>query len=101
MFCWDVSQQITNPLCFVFSLSSDEEEGNSEEEPDVKKKEEEEDKEEKEDDDEEEEMEMKLAELKAEEVAELKRYDKLVSCYSGRLFSATFIACPFDELQCP
>lgn len=45
-----------------FSLSSDE----GEEEPDKKEEEEAED--------EEEEMERKLAELKAEEVAELKRY---------------------------
>ncbi|CAJ1060680.1 pre-rRNA 2'-O-ribose RNA methyltransferase FTSJ3 [Xyrichtys novacula] len=51
------------------NLSTDEEEGNSEEEPEVKKKE----GEEAEEEDEEEEMERKLAELKAEEVAELKR----------------------------
>ncbi|KAM7387889.1 hypothetical protein PAMP_024100 [Pampus punctatissimus] len=49
------------------NLSSDEEESHSEGEPD-KKKEEDDD-----DDNEEEEMEKKLAELKAEEVAELKR----------------------------
>lgn len=55
-----------------FSLSSDEEENNSEEEPDNKREE-----------DEEEEMERKLTELKAEEVAELKRYSKLcwLSCF--------------------
>ncbi|XP_040897038.1 pre-rRNA 2'-O-ribose RNA methyltransferase FTSJ3 [Toxotes jaculatrix] len=52
------------------SLSSDEDE-EEEEEPDKKKKEEKEDEE-----DEEEEMERKLAELKAEEVAELKRKKK-------------------------
>lgn len=51
---------------FVFSLSTDEEE----EDQDKEKK-----KEEEEEEDEEEEMEKKLAELKAEEVAELKRYD--------------------------
>lgn len=61
-----------------FRLSSDEEEGNSEEEPD-KKKEGEGEEEEEQDVDEEAEMDKKLAELKAEEVAELKRYDtKLV-----------------------
>uniref|UniRef100_A0A7N8XLR1 pre-rRNA processing protein FTSJ3 n=1 Tax=Mastacembelus armatus TaxID=205130 RepID=A0A7N8XLR1_9TELE len=49
------------------SLSSDEEESNSEEEQDKKMTKEEEE------EDEEEEMERKLAELKAEEVAELKR----------------------------
>lgn len=49
------------------SLSSDEEK----EEPDEKK-------ESREEDDEEEEMEQKLAELKAEEVAELKRYHVLL-----------------------
>lgn len=49
------------------NLSSDEGEGNSDEEPDKKKGQQEEDEED------EEEMEKKLAELKAEEVAELKR----------------------------
>lgn len=49
------------------SLSSDEEK----EEPDEKK-------ESREEDDEEEEMEQKLAQLKAEEVAELKRYHVLL-----------------------
>ncbi|XP_070765006.1 pre-rRNA 2'-O-ribose RNA methyltransferase FTSJ3 isoform X1 [Enoplosus armatus] len=48
------------------NLSSDEDGGNSEEEPDKKKREEEEE-------DEEAEMDKKLAELKAEELAELKR----------------------------
>ncbi|XP_076617855.1 pre-rRNA 2'-O-ribose RNA methyltransferase FTSJ3 [Chaetodon auriga] len=52
------------------NLSSDEEEGNSEEEEEKNKEGEEE---EEEDEDEEAEMEKKLAELKAEEVAELKR----------------------------
>ncbi|XP_045906462.1 pre-rRNA 2'-O-ribose RNA methyltransferase FTSJ3 [Micropterus dolomieu] len=51
------------------NLSSDEEQDNSEEEPEKKKKAEEEE-------DEEAEMENKLAELKAEEVAELKRKKK-------------------------
>uniref|UniRef100_A0A8C9X1J3 pre-rRNA processing protein FTSJ3 n=1 Tax=Sander lucioperca TaxID=283035 RepID=A0A8C9X1J3_SANLU len=50
------------------NLSSDEEKGASEDEPDKKKE-----KQGGEEDDEEEEMEKKLAELKAEEVAELKR----------------------------
>ncbi|XP_049444663.1 pre-rRNA 2'-O-ribose RNA methyltransferase FTSJ3 [Epinephelus fuscoguttatus] len=54
-------------------LSSDEEKAESEEEPDKKTEEEEEKEEGKEEDDEEEEMVKKLAELKAEEVAELKR----------------------------
>ncbi|KAM4738615.1 pre-rRNA 2'-O-ribose RNA methyltransferase FTSJ3 [Anableps anableps] len=54
------------------SLSSDEERINSEDESEMKKKEKEGDEEEKEDD-EEEEMERKLADLKAQEVAELKR----------------------------
>lgn len=57
------------PLC-IFSLSSDEEE----DEPDMKEEKEEREEEEEDDDNEEEEMERKLAELKAEEVAELKRY---------------------------
>ncbi|XP_008406245.1 pre-rRNA 2'-O-ribose RNA methyltransferase FTSJ3 [Poecilia reticulata] len=63
------------------SLSSDEEGINSEDESDVKKKKKEkvdenkekEDNEEKDDDEEEDEMERKLADLKAQEVAELKR----------------------------
>ncbi|XP_049911393.1 pre-rRNA 2'-O-ribose RNA methyltransferase FTSJ3 isoform X2 [Epinephelus moara] len=54
-------------------LSSDEEKAESEEEPDKKTEEEEEKEEGKEEDGEEEEMVKKLAELKAEEVAELKR----------------------------
>ncbi|XP_044055973.1 pre-rRNA 2'-O-ribose RNA methyltransferase FTSJ3 [Siniperca chuatsi] len=53
------------------NLCSDEEEGDSEEEPDKTKEEEE-----KEEEEEEAEMEKKLAELKAEEVAELKRRKK-------------------------
>uniref|UniRef100_A0A3Q1IAA4 pre-rRNA processing protein FTSJ3 n=1 Tax=Anabas testudineus TaxID=64144 RepID=A0A3Q1IAA4_ANATE len=62
----EVSQKITVTSTLSFSLSSDEEEeSNSEEEPEKKKEEEEED--------EEEDMERKLAALKAEEVAELKR----------------------------
>ncbi|XP_059197219.1 pre-rRNA 2'-O-ribose RNA methyltransferase FTSJ3 [Centropristis striata] len=57
------------------NLSSDEEKGDSDEEPDKKKKKEEVEEENEEDDDEkeEEEMDKKLAELKAEEVADLKR----------------------------
>lgn len=61
-----------NHLYIVFSLSSDEEGSNSEEEAGKKEDEEEEG-----EDNEEEEMVKKLAELKAEEVAELKRYEPL------------------------
>lgn len=53
-------------------MSSDEEKGDFEDEPEKKKKKE---GEEEEEEDEEKEMENKLAELKAEEVSELKRYD--------------------------
>lgn len=68
---------LTQFLCYVTrndafcSLSSDEEK----EVPDEKKESREE-----EEDDEEEEMEQKLAQLKAEEVAELKRYHILFFC---------------------
>lgn len=62
-----------NVFALFFSLSSDEEEGNSDEEPDKKTQKEEEGGE----DDDEEEMERKLAELKAEEVSELKRYVRI------------------------
>ncbi len=63
-------------LFVFFSLSSDEEEDNSEDEAGEKKEEGEEEEEEgDEEEDEEAEMERKLAQLKAEEVAELKRYD--------------------------
>uniref|UniRef100_A0A665WIC2 pre-rRNA processing protein FTSJ3 n=1 Tax=Echeneis naucrates TaxID=173247 RepID=A0A665WIC2_ECHNA len=62
------------------NLSSDEEESDSEEVPEKKKKTEDqqqqEEEEEEDDDDEEEEMERRLAELKAEEVADLKRKKK-------------------------
>lgn len=58
-----------NKSSLFFSLSSGEEEGSSEEEGDKKKEGEEEE------EDEEAEMERKLTELKAEEVAELKRCD--------------------------
>lgn len=61
-----------NHLYIVFSLSSDEEGSDSEEEAGKKEDEEEEG-----EDNEEEEMVKKLAELKAEEVAELKRYEPL------------------------
>uniref|UniRef100_A0A673A2Q2 pre-rRNA processing protein FTSJ3 n=1 Tax=Sphaeramia orbicularis TaxID=375764 RepID=A0A673A2Q2_9TELE len=64
-----LNQEIRNSP-FVCSLSSDEE--NSDEDQD-KKKEEQQQEEEEEEGEEEEEMEKKLAELKAEEVAELKR----------------------------
>lgn len=82
-------QQIFKKSSLIFSLSSDEEE----EEPDMK--------EEKEEEDEEEEMERKLTELKAEEVAELKRYARglLYSFYSGFYFYMQFCVniCLFIE----
>ena len=83
MLCFLFPRQLIKetPLFFFFSSLSSDEEAADEEEPDKKKNEEEEEEEE----NEEEEMEKKLAELKAEEVAELKRYDTglLFSFYSG------------------
>lgn len=61
------------PLDSEINLSSDEEKGDFEDEPEKKKKKE---GEEEEEEDEEKEMENKLAELKAEEVSELKRKKK-------------------------
>ncbi|XP_076009349.1 pre-rRNA 2'-O-ribose RNA methyltransferase FTSJ3 [Genypterus blacodes] len=63
-------KQEAKPLDQQIRLSSDEAESNSDDEPDTKKKEEEE---EGMDEEEEAEMEKKLAELKSEEVADLKR----------------------------
>jgi len=78
-------------LCLVCSLSSDEEKNNSEDESDDRRKK---DNEEENEDNEEEEMEKKLAELKAEEVAELKRYSKhfFFLCFSAFFFSLN-VAC--------
>lgn len=67
-----------------FSLSSGEEGDNSEAETDKKNKREEKE----DDDDEEEEMDKKLAELKAEEVADLKRLDSFVKPF--------FFVCKFS-----
>lgn len=72
-FYWNLSHRTNvKPFCF-YSLSSDEEGNNSEAKSDKKNK-----KEEEKEDYEEEEMDKKLAELKAEEVADLKRLDSYV-----------------------
>lgn len=71
-------------------MSSDEEGNNSEAEADQKKEEKDEEKKEDDDDDDDEKIDKKLAELKAEEVAELKRYK---SCFT---FFSTF----FGSVAC-